>query len=338
MLNTSARLLKLLSLLQTGRPRSGDELAAQLGVSTRTVRRDVERLRELDYPVDAVQGTAGYRLGAGSAMPPMLLDDDEAVAVAVGLRTTAGSSVAGIEETALRALGKLEQVLPPRLRLRVNTVQTATVHVGAAGPPVSSRTLLDLAEACRRRERLRFGYTSARAHETRRDVEPHSLVNFGRHWYLIAWDVDREDWRTFRVDRLNPRTPTGPRFTPRPLPHGDPATYLSHQLSARTWPHQATVTLHEPAEAVAERIWPGMGAVEPVDEDSCLLHVGADTIPDLVWMLTCVNTDFTLEHGPDALADALRAQAARCLDAIGALSSQDHDEGRPSPSPRMPCP
>ncbi|MBO8193547.1 YafY family transcriptional regulator [Streptomyces oryzae] len=316
MANTSARLLRLLSLLQTGRDHSGDELADRLGVTGRTVRRDIERLRGLGYPVHSVRGAAGYRLAAGAALPPLLLDDDEAVAVAVGLRTTAGSSVAGIEETALRALAKLEQVLPSRLRHRVNVVQTAMVHVGAAGPRIDPGTLLTLAEACRRGERLRFDYTSADGRETRRDAEPHSIVNFGRHWYLIAWDLDRADWRTFRVDRLRPRTPTGPRFTRRPIPHGDPAAYLAHQLSAHTWPYQATVTLHESAEAVADRVWPGMGVVEPVDAHSCLLHVGADTVPDLVWMLTSVQTDFTVQNGPPGLTEALRVQADRCRNAV----------------------
>ncbi|MGI5347483.1 helix-turn-helix transcriptional regulator [Streptomyces sp. CA-250714] len=316
MANTSARLLRLLSLLQTGQDRSGEELATRLGVTGRTVRRDIVRLRELGYPVHSVQGTAGYRLAAGAALPPLLLDDDEAVAVAVGLRTTAGSAVAGIEETALRALAKLEQVLPSRLRHRVNVLQTTTVHVGAAGPRVSPDTLLALAEACRRRERLRFDYTSAHDRETRRDVEPHSLVHFGGRWYLIAWDLERADWRSFRVDRLRPRTPTGPRFTPRPLPHGDPATYLDHQLSARTWTYQATVTLHASAETAAERVWPGMGVLEAVDDRSCLLYVGADTVPDLLWMLTSVHTDFTLEDGPPELAEALLAQADRCRNAL----------------------
>ncbi|MEV4188137.1 WYL domain-containing protein [Streptosporangium canum] len=316
MSGTSARLLRLLSLLQTHHDWSGAELADRLGVTTRTVRRDVERLRKLGYPVNAVQGTAGYRLGAGASLPPLLLDDDEAVAVVVGLRTSAGGSVTGIEETSLRALTKLEQVLPSRLRHRVNTLHTATVRVGGTGPAVSPDTLMAIADACRRHERLRFDYTSPRYGDTIRSVEPHSLVSFGRHWYLVAWDTDRDDWRTFRVDRLRPRTPTGPRFAPRQPPDGDVATYLAHQLSSRTWPCQATVSLHESAEAVADRVWPGMGVVEAVDDRTCLLHVGAETPSALVWMITSVDTDFTLVSGPPALADALRTQATRCLRAI----------------------
>ncbi|GAB2874557.1 WYL domain-containing protein [Streptomyces deserti] len=311
MVETSGRLLRLLSLLQTRRERSGAELAEHLGVSRRTVRRDVERLRELGYPVHATQGTAGYRLGAGATLPPLLLEDDEAVAVVVGLRTAAGGSVAGIEESSLRALAKLEQVLPSRLRYRVNTLHRATVRAGTApAPRVAADTLMAIAEACRRCERLRFEYTSARHRSGVREVEPHSLVSFGRHWYLVAW-------RTFRVDRLTPRSPTGPRFTPRPLPHGDVATYLAHQLSWRAWPFQATVTLHEPAAAVADRIWPGMGVLEPVDDHSCLLHLGAENARGLAWMITSVDTGFTLTEGPPGLAEALRAQAVRCLEALG---------------------
>jgi predicted DNA-binding transcriptional regulator YafY len=316
MRETSTRLLTLLSLLQTQRDWSGAELAERLRVTTRTVRRDVERLRELGYPVHATQGTAGYRLGAGASLPPLLLDDEEAIAVAVGLRTAAGGSVAGIEETSLRALTKLEQVLPSRLRHRVNTLHTATVRVGGTGPAVDPDALMAVAEACRRRERLRFDYESPRGGEAVRSVEPHSLVSFGRHWYLVAWDTDRDDWRTFRVDRLRPRTPTGPRFATREPPDGDVATYLSHRLSSRAWPVRATVTLHEPAAAVADRVWPGMGVVEAVDDRSCLLHLGADTPAHLVWMVTSVDTDFTLTSGPPELADALRIQAARCRRAV----------------------
>ncbi|MFD8501080.1 helix-turn-helix transcriptional regulator [Amycolatopsis sp. NPDC059657] len=311
---SSARLLKLLSLLQTHRDWSGADLADRLAVTTRTVRRDVDRLRDLGYPVHATQGAAGYRLGAGASLPPLLLDDDEAIAVAVSLRTA--TSVAGIEETALRALAKLEQVLPSRLRHRVNTLQTATVRVGGSGPPVSPDTLMAIADACRRRERLRFDYTSPRTGVSVRTAEPHSLVNFGRHWYLVAWDTEREDWRTFRVDRLVPRTPTGPRFPPREPPEGDAATYVSHQLSSKTWGYQATVLLHESAEALVERVWPGMGVVEAVDARTCLFRVGAETPADLVWMITSVNVGFTLVSGPPELAAALRAQAERCLGAL----------------------
>ncbi|WP_433579218.1 helix-turn-helix transcriptional regulator [Nocardia brasiliensis] len=316
MLETSARLLKLLALLQTHRDWTGAELAQRLGVTGRTVRRDVERLRELGYPVDATQGTGGYRLGAGAALPPLLLDDEEAVAVAVGLRSASDGTVAGIEESSLRALTKLEQVLPPRLRHRVRTLRAATVRVGTPGAAVRPDTLMAVAEACQRHEGLRFDYRAHDGTSTLRKVEPHSLVHFSRRWYLVAWDIDRADWRTFRADRLTPRIPTGPRFTPREPPEGDVAEYLSRQLSTNAWPCRATVLLHISAAAATDRIWPGMGVLEPVDADSCRLLVGAETPADLVWMITSSNLDFTLLSGPPELVAALRTQAARCTDAL----------------------
>ncbi|WP_063045576.1 helix-turn-helix transcriptional regulator [Nocardia pseudovaccinii] len=316
MLETSARLLKLLALLQTHRDWTGTELAERLGVTGRTVRRDVDRLRELGYPVHATQGTAGYRLGAGAALPPLLLDDEEAVAVAVGLRSASDGTVAGIEEASLRALTKLEQVLPPRLRHRVRTLRGATVRVGTPDATVEPDTLMAVAEACQRHERLRFDYRAHSGATTRRAVEPHSLVHFSRRWYLVAWDVDRDDWRTFRADRISPRTPTGPRFTPRELPEGDVADHLSLRLSARAWPHQAIALLHESAEDAAANVWPGMGVIEAVDDHSCQLHVGADTPEALVWMITSVDIDFTLLSGPPELVAAIRAQADRCAAAL----------------------
>lgn len=323
MSENAGRLLKLLSLLQSRRDWTGTNLAERLNVTPRTLRRDVERLRELGYPVHATRGTAGYQLGAGTALPPLLLDNDEAVAVAVGLRTATAGSVTGVEETSLRALAKLEQVLPPQLRHRVKTLQSATVRAGVpSGPTVSPDTLMMIANACQRHERLRIDYTTHRGNPTVRAVDPHSLVNWGRHWYLVAWDNDRDAWRTFRVDRLQPRTPTGPRFAPREPPDGDVVTYLSHQLSSQTWPYQARITLHEPAEAVADRIWPGMGALEAVDSASCLLHVGADTPKNLTWMITSIDADFTLTSGPPELAEALSTHATRCHNAI-----QPHDKG-----------
>ncbi|MGY0499026.1 helix-turn-helix transcriptional regulator [Nocardia sp. FBN12] len=315
MAETSARLLRLLSMLQTHRAWSGAELATRLDVTPRTVRRDIDRLRGLGYPVQALQGTAGYRLGAGASMPPLLLDDEEAVAVAVGLRTTSGGTVTGIEDASLRALAKLEQVLPSRLRHRLTTLQQSMVRVAADSPRVSSETLLTIAETCRRHERLRFDYTDHAGRVSRRDVEPDSLVNLSRHWYLVGWDVDRADWRSFRIDRLHPRVPTGPRFTPRPLPDGDAATYLSRRLSAESWPWRTVVTLHGSATELAERVWPGMGVLEAVDDLSCLLHLGADSPASLAWMITALDIGFTVTDPPE-LIDALRTVSERCHDAI----------------------
>ncbi|MFI8974661.1 helix-turn-helix transcriptional regulator [Nocardia asteroides] len=329
MSETSARLLRLLSLLQTRRAWSGTELAGELAVTVRTVRRDVERLRGLGYPVQAVQGTAGYRLGAGASMPPLLLDDEEAVAVAVGLRTTSGGTVAGIEDASLRALLKLEQVLPSRLRHRLSTLQQSMVRVAAEAPRVRAETLLAIAEACRRHERLRFDYTDHAGRVSRRDTEPDSLVNLSRHWYLVAWDLDRAQWRSFRVDRLEPRVPTGPRFTPRPVPDGDAATYLSRRLSVSSWPWQTAVTLHGSAAELAERIWPGTGVLESVDATTCVLHLGADSPASLAWMITGLDVDFTV-GGPPELLDALRRLSRRCHDAVAPAADTQclHRESR----------
>ncbi|WP_067170437.1 helix-turn-helix transcriptional regulator [Microtetraspora niveoalba] len=313
MLETSARLLRLLALLQTPRDWTGSELAERLGVSGRTVRADVERLRSLGYPVLATRGSVGgFRLGAGASLPPLLLDDDEAVAVAVGLRTATGGAIAGNEEASLRALAKLEQVMPARLRRRINTLQTYTVPVPShrPGPSVDPDVLTTLAAACRARERLRFDYRTHAGDPARREVEPYRLVNWGRRWYLLAWDLERSDWRTFRVDRLTPRVPTGPRFTPRDLPDEDVAAYVSGRVSAAAWRYRARVTVRAPAEAVAERINPAVGTVEPVDAHSCVLHTGADSVETLAVYLGMLDADFHVTEPPELVAH-LRALAAR---------------------------
>ncbi|MFD9455843.1 helix-turn-helix transcriptional regulator [Streptomyces sp. NPDC059985] len=313
MLDTSARLLALLSLLQTPRSWPGSELAERLGVSGRTVRNDIDRLRELGYPVDAARGAAGgYRLGAGAAMPPLLLDDEEAVAVTIALRTAAQGAVPGTEETSLRALAKLEQVLPSRLRRRVRTLQTYTVAVPAdrPAPTVSADVLTTLVSACRDRERLRFDYLDHTGSPTRRTVEPHRAVNWGRRWYLVAWDVEREDWRTFRIDRMRPRTPTGPRFAPREAPAADLAAYVSGRVASAAWRHHARVSVHAPAAAVVERINPAVGTVEAVDADSCTLITGADTLRALAVHLGMLDFDFEVT-GPPELVAHLRGLADR---------------------------
>ncbi|MFC4535358.1 helix-turn-helix transcriptional regulator [Sphaerisporangium dianthi] len=313
MLETSARLLRMLSLLQSRRDWPGADLAERLRVSERTVRRDVDRLRELGYPVNATRGTdGGYRLGAGSAMPPLLLDDEEAVAVAVGLRTAARGAVAGIEETSVRALAKLEQVLPSRLRRRVNALQTYVEPVPAdrPGPTVDAGVLTTLASACRDQERLRFDYRAHDGSSGVRTVEPHRLVSWGRRWYLVAWDVEREDWRTFRVDRVEPRTPTGPRFPPRDPPEGGAAAYVARGVSAAAWRHRCRVVVHAAAEVVSERINPAVGVVEAVDERTCVLHTGADTLHTLAVHLGMLDLDFQVTEPPE-LVEHLRALTAR---------------------------
>lgn len=313
MLETSARLLRLLSLLQTPREWTGTELADRLEVSTRTVRQDIDRLRNLGYPVHATRGNVGgYRLGAGAVMPPLLLDDEEAVAVAVGLRSAAAGSVTGIEETSLRALAKLEQVLPSRLRRRVNALQTYTVSVplGSGTPRVDAETLSTIVAACRDHERIRFDYQTHDTTNSRRDVEPYRLVNWGRRWYLVAWDVERGDWRTFRVDRLTLRTPTGPRFAPRELPTTDLASYVSQGVSAATWRLRARVLVHAPAEAIAERVPAAAGSIEPIDDHSCVFETGSDSPETLALWLGMLGADFTVTDCPE-LTDHLRQLSER---------------------------
>jgi predicted DNA-binding transcriptional regulator YafY len=316
---TSGRLLKLLSLLQTRRDWPGAELARRLGVSGRTIRRDVERLRDLGYPVDALTGPAGgYRLHAGTAMPPLLLDDDEAVAIAVGLRTAARASVTGIEETSVRALVKLEQVLPSHLRRRVNALQTATVTLGTSGgPTVDPETLTAIAGASRDRERLRFAYRGRDATESRRCVEPHTLVNLGRRWYLVAWDCDREDWRTFRVDRLSRLSPAGSRFEPRALPNDDAAAFVAANLSGAPSRYQARVTLHAPAQEVAERALLAGSTVEAIDKRTCELRTSDDSLDWLAVRVAMVGVEFEV-HEPPELVARVRELAARLERAAGA--------------------
>ncbi|MEU8042148.1 YafY family protein [Streptosporangium sp. NPDC049078] len=313
MLETSARLLRLLSLLQARKDWPGATLADRLGVSERTVRRDVDRLRELGYPVNATRGTdGGYRLGAGTVMPPLLLDDEEVVAVAVGLRTAAGGTVAGIEETSVRALAKLEQVLPSRLRHRVNALQTYVEPVPAdsPGPVVDPEVLTVLAAACRDGERVRFDYRAHDGSASVRIVEPHRLVAWGRRWYLVAWDVDRQDWRTFRMDRVEPRTPTGPRFPPRDPPEGGAAAYVARGVSAAAWRHRARVVVHAPADVVTERVNPAVGVVEAVDEHTCVLNTGADSLHVIAVYLGMLDLDFEVTEPPE-LVEHMRALAAR---------------------------
>jgi len=313
MLETSARLLRLLSLLQAHREWSGADLAGRLGVTPRTVRRDVDRLRELGYPVDASPGTGGgYRLGAGAELPPLLLDDDEAVAVAVGLRTAAAQGIEGIGETSVRALAKLEQVLPDRLRRRVGALNAFTVPMlrGSLPSAVDPAVLTELAHLCRDTERLRFEY---RAHEgavSRRTVEPHRLVCTERRWYLVAWDVDRADWRTFRVDRITPKPPHGPRFIPRTPPADDLAAYVSQGVSTRVYASHAVVRLLAPIEEAAERISPSAGTLEPDGEEACLLRTGAASLDVMVIHVMVMGFEFEVLEPPE-LVDAIRISRDR---------------------------
>src|SRR6266545_4525082 len=311
MLETSARLLRLLSLLQTRPDWTGQALADRLGVSARTIRSDVEKLRSLGYPVHARPGVAGgYRLGAGTALPPLLLDDEEAVAVAVGLRTAAGGTVTGIEETSLRALAKLEQVLPTRLRGRVNALHTHIVATSKGGPTVDAAVLTTIAAAARDRHRLRFDYRGREGNPSTRDTEPLRLVHTGRRWYLVAWDLGREDWRTFRVDRITPRIPTGPRFTPRDPPDEDVPAYVNWVVSSARHRYQARFTFHASAETLAEKVPPTSGVIEAVDDHTWILHTGSNHLDALAIHVAVLGIDFEA-HEPPELLDHIRTLAER---------------------------
>jgi predicted DNA-binding transcriptional regulator YafY len=311
MIETSSRLLELLSLLQARRDWPGGELADRLEVSGRTIRRDVERLRQLGYPVESLSGPAGgYRLRAGSAMPPLLLDDDESIAIAVGLRTAAGASVTGIEESAVRALVKLEQVLPEHLRRRVAALGSATVSVPVGGPTVDPRHLSVIATACRDSECVRFGYRTRDGAESRREVEPNALVNVGRRWYLVAWDRGRDDWRTFRVDRLARPSSSGRRFAPRELPARDPAAYVRKSITEKPNRFDAVVMLRAPAEEVTRRVPRHWGKIEPIDERTCRYTTGDDDLRWLALRIAMLGVDFEVEEPPE-LIEQLRELAER---------------------------
>ena len=318
MLETSARLLRLLSLLQARRDWTSTELAGRLGVTTRTIRSDVGRLRGLGYPVEARPGVAGgYRLGTGGALPPLLLDDEEAVAVAVGLRTAAGGSVAGIEETSVRALAKLQQVLPARLRRQVNAFQAYALPVPSPGPRVDPDVLTVIAAACRDHERLRFDYTAHSGAVSQRSVEPYRLVNDRRRWYLVAWDTGRDGWRTFRADRIRPRTPAGPRFTPRPLPPDQEiAVQVARGAAEAAWRYRARVIVHAPAAHVRARL-PIPVEVEPLGRNRCAFEPGSDHPELLALYLGMLGADFTIVDSPELVA-ALRTLTGRYQRAIDA--------------------
>lgn len=309
MLETSARLLKLLSLLQSPRDWSGTALAAELGVGPRTVRRDVEKLRNLGYPVDAVPGVAGYRLGAGASLPPLLLDDEEAVAVAVGLRQAAGGTVAGIEESSVRALTKLEQVLPSRLRHRVKLLQSVAVTPSGAAA-VQPEVLLAVAEACRDHQRMRFDYRNHDGTATRRTTEPHRLVNTGRRWYLIAWDLDRNDWRTFRLDRLAPVIPTGPRFTPREVPE--------QKTASAGYRYQAVFRIHAPAEIVADQLGPTVATVTALDATTTSVEAGSNSLDELALYVGLLGHPFEIQSPPE-LVTHVRDLAQRLTLAVPSI-------------------
>jgi predicted DNA-binding transcriptional regulator YafY len=316
MLQTSARLLRLLSLFQAQRDWSGVDLSSRLKVTARTLRRDVDRLRSLGYPVHSNSGVAGgYQLGAGANIPPLLLDDEEAVAVALGLRTSAMGAVSGIEEASVRALLKLEQVLPPRLRSRVAALHGFVLPLENRGPTVDAERLSFIANACRDHEAIRFTYHDRTGSPSTRSVEPHRLVHTGYRWYLAAWDLTRRDWRTFRVDRVQGKLKTSIRFKPRKPPEGGFATFVSKSIAHVPNPYSARVTLHGAVEALSKRISPSLGALEAIDQRSCLLHTGSHSLEAITIHLLFLGVDFRV-HEPPELIGYIRELTCRFTQAV----------------------
>lgn len=328
MSGTSGRLLSLLSLLQARRDWPGQLLAERLEVSERTIRRDVDRLRELGYPVQATMGPdGGYRLEAGADLPPLLFDDEQAVALAVALQLAATSG-AGIADAAWRALGTVRQVMPGRLRRRIDSVQVVGMPRADAAE-TDPAVLLAVITAARAREQLRFDYhpavpdPDAAADRPYRRVEPHSVLHRGGRWYLLAWDLDRHDWRTFRVDRIAPRTPNGPRFAPREVPGGDAAAFVAARFRGNAdpsagdrWPCEGAVILSVPASEIAPYLTEG--ALEPLGPDRCRLVMGAWSWAGLAASIARTDADIEV-LGPPELAQAFADLARR---AAGAAASQ----------------
>ncbi len=346
MTETPARLLKLLSLLQTPREWPGPELADRLGVSQRTVRNDIERLRSLGYPVEATRGRiGGYRLGAGAAMPPLLLDDDEAVVISVALRTASSGGIAGMEETALRALTKLQQVLPTRLRRRVEVMAEHTVRAGwrssNTGPAGASEAtgwrqvdpglLATVAAAASDREILRFGYVAHAGEISERRVEPYRLVNLGRRWYLLAYDLLRDDWRTFRVDRMTETRSVGHRFRLRPLPAEDVGEYVAartRQVQQRTL---GTVEFDAPAGEVAARMGDYVvGTVIALGDRRCRVSIGGRSVDSIAFWLGILDVDFTVVDSPQPdRASGTTGEAAAASGATGEAAGASGATGEP---------
>jgi predicted DNA-binding transcriptional regulator YafY len=315
-MSTSARMLRLLSLLQTHRYWPGSELSARLEVSPRTLRRDIDRLRELGYAVDAVRGVAGgYQLRAGGSLPPLLLEDEEAVAIAVGLQSAASGAIAGMEDSSVQALTKVIGLMPPRLRRQMDAIRSQTDNLPWRGGPELDPTLLTtLAQACRDSEPVKFGYTARGSERSDRWVEPHRLVTLGRRWYLVAYDRDRQDWRSFRVDRIGDVRTTGQRFRPRDLPADDALTFVQAGIKQMPQRYAVRVRVDAPVGRVAAAVghW---GTASGTDGD-CLLEMNLDSLDWPVVVLLGLDADFHVE-GPPELAELL-VRAGRRFTAVSA--------------------
>ena len=319
MANTSTRTLRLLSLLQARRYWPGGELAGRLGVSARTLRRDIDRLRELGYPVEAQRGVeGGYQLAAGAALPPLVVDDEEAVALAVGLQAAAQGAAEGIAEASVRALAKVVQVMPGRLRRRVEALTAMTVPAswgGSARPSLDPGALTTIALACRDAERMRFGYVAASGAQTARHVEPHRLVSLGRRWYLVGYDLDRQDWRSFRLDRLTGPRGTGARFRPRELPAEDAAAFVRAGIGTLWAVYDVEVLAEAPAGQVRERIGRWV-TVEPDGPGRCRIRMSADALEWPLMGLGLMGAEFSVVSPPE-LVDQLRDWGGRFTRAAG---------------------
>ncbi|MDJ0398115.1 helix-turn-helix transcriptional regulator [Rhodococcus rhodochrous] len=314
--STTERVLRVLALLQSRPSWTAVELAAELGVTDRSVRRDVDRLRALGYPVRATPGVGGgYQLGAGTRLPPLLLHDDEAIATAVSLRLASGSTIAGAAEAALRALAKLDQVMPPRLREEVRAIYGATETVVGASTEIDADTLLALARACRDATRVRFRYTTRQEVDDERTVEPVRMVATGQRWYLMAWDVDRDDWRTFRLDRMRDVTPTTWRFRPRQ--HPDPVAYVQRSVTESPYRYIARIRLRADADQVRDMVPPQVGRVEDDEDGWCVLVVGADDPDWVVMHVARMGFEAVVLEPPE-----LRAAADRLATRLAAIASR----------------
>jgi predicted DNA-binding transcriptional regulator YafY len=312
MADTSARMLRLLSLLQTHRSWPGGELAERLDVSARTLRRDIDRLRSLGYPVQAARGVdGGYQLAPGAMLPPLVLDDDEAVALVLGMQVAAQGAVPGIEEAALRALTTVTQVMPARLRRRVDALRSATVATPwqRSDAVLAPETLVAVAQACRDGERLAFRYTARDRPPALRSVEPHRLVPLGRRWYLVAYDLDRHDWRSFRLDRMDEPKASGSRFRSRELPAADAAQFVRAGMRDLSALHAVEAIVEADAELVASRVGRWF-TVEALGARRCRVRGASDELDWPAMAFGMIGAEFTVLSPPE-LVDLLRDWGGR---------------------------
>lgn len=326
MLSTSARLLRLASLLQARRHWSGPELAGELGVDPRTLRRDVDRLRELGYPVEASSGVGGgYALGRGAVLPPLVLDDDEAVALALALRA-AGANVGGIEATSLRLMAKLDQLMPARLRRRASALHAVTLSLRSGAPLVDAGTLSQLATACRDCRCLRFGYRNHAGEPSQRQVQPLRLANYGRRWYLIAWDLDRGDWRSFRVDRMDAAPELGDPFAPRPVPP-DVTARLERGIAYAPFACRMTLRLQGSVAELQAAVPVWCGVLEPETDSHSLLRVGADSPEGLLAQVLMIGREAELVEGQEVVPE-LQRLLARMAEAFAPVQAPGPDAAK----------